>query len=505
MRKKLAVLCALAVLFAVPMNAFFEDICIPRKGQKGPLSWCINPNCLSPVNTPNRVCPQQALDFFTVQPGRSMIHADSTYFIAQALGYRADVAYWIAAYNEVTDYGLYNPIDQCGKQAASSNSGKNYMAAAFDGFRRTNTNTDGPLDHYTASYSPNGQGTDVHGAGGVQAVYPLHYPIPGYPEHIDDTYQKTLANLRGWGMLATDDPGILCTVGMTSSSTQSGCLEATISGTVPFLRVSQKIGVPISVAAGRKVLNFGNGTTVDYYDKLQAYLDDPSKTTGTLWMSPTPGPVPVQLARLGLYLHVLQDTSSHATYCGDDAPSTPGGIDPGTYMYLDANNNVKFLFGTGCANSAHLAGHLQETGTGASALPLRDYVALNNTVDELILFGNSVALQNGWIANRELLPPDLAGGKSAQGMSAADLKENLVGKIVGGTPAYTRGEIYQSGIITLQLQQTDAMTRLNSLNGALGAYGDAVRARSANPSAFVPFQPMPGNSFTAGDQSVCWK
>jgi len=497
MREMIAVFCALVVcLTASPAGAFFEDLCQPRKGQKGPLSWCIRSTCLSPLNTPNRVCPEQALDFFTVQPGRSMIHADSTYFIAQALGYRPDVAYWIVAYNEVADYGLYNPIDQCGASASGSNSGKNYMAAPFDGFRRTNTATDGPLDHYTAAFSPNGQGTDVHGAGGVQAVYPLHYPTPGYPVRIDDTYQKTLANLRQWGMLATTDPGLLCTVGLTDSSSSTGCLEGTISGTVPFLKVSQKIGVPISVAAGRKVLDTANGTTTVYYDQLQSYLNDPSKTTGTLWMSPTPQPVPVQLARIGLYLHVLQDTSSHATYCGDDAPSVPGGRDVGTYMTA-SGNSVKFYFGEGCANSPHLAGHLQETGTGDAALPLRDYVALNNTVDELILFGNSVALQNGWIANSELLPPDL-------GARAQELKKLLVGTITSGVP-YTRGEVYESGIITKALQQTNTMDRLHAMNEALGKYSDTMKARSSDPSKFVPFQPMPGNSFKKDDRSVCWK
>src|SRR5262245_54194464 len=138
MRKQLLVLSALLLLFAMPAHAFLEDLCLPRKGRKGPLSWCLNPNCLNPLNMPNRSCLQQNIDFFTLPPGRSMIHADSTYFIAQALGYRPDVAYWIAAYNEVTDYALYNPIDQCGNVASANNSGKNFMAAPFNGFQRTN-------------------------------------------------------------------------------------------------------------------------------------------------------------------------------------------------------------------------------------------------------------------------------------------------------------------------------------------------------------------------------
>src|SRR4030095_14804407 len=118
-----------------------------------------------------------------------------------------------------------------------------------------------------------------------------HYPIPGYPEHIDDTYQKTLANLSQGAMLATTHPGLLRTVGLTSSTTTSGCFEGTITGTVPFLRAVNQVGVQLSVTLGRKVLNIdGNGKT-DFYDQLQAYLNDPSKTTGTLWMSPAPGPV----------------------------------------------------------------------------------------------------------------------------------------------------------------------------------------------------------------------
>jgi hypothetical protein len=432
-----------------------------------------------------------------------MIHMDSTYFIAQALGYRSDVAYWIAAYNEVADYGLYAPIDQCGVQASSQNSGKNYMAAAFDGFKRTNTSTDGPLDHYVLSFSPNGQGTDVHGAGGVSALYPLHYPQPGYPVNIDDVYQKTLANLRQWAMLPTTDPGLLCTVGLTTSDGKD-CVTGTINGNVPFfVHLNRPSIAKINVAAGKKVLDNSNG--VVYYDQLGAWLADPARTTGTLWEQQNPVPVPVQVARIGLYLHVLQDTSSHATYCGDNAPSPPGGGDAGSYMYMSDEQTVQLSFGNSCANSPHLAGHVQETGTGDAALPLRDYVALNNTVDELIVFGNRVAKhQQGWIVNPELLPPDVTGGKNAQGFNAADLKNTLVGRIVDGT-AYSNAEVYQSGVVTLPLQQTSTLDRLHAMNSALASYSDTARQQSANPNAFVPFEPIPGNSSNPNDTSVCWK
>ncbi len=505
--RRLVVSLAATLLFAANAHAFLEDLCLPRNGTQPKLTWCINPNCLNPPQ-PSRTCPQQLADFATIQPGRSMIHADATYFIAQALGYRADVAYWIAAYNEVTDYTQYLPIDQCGGQASAQNSGASFITAQYNGFQRTNVNTDGPLDHYIVSFSPSGQGNDVHGAGGVQAVYPLSYPRPGYPVRIDDTYQKTLANLRQWGMLRSRDPGLLCVVGLLDS-TGTTCLSGgNVSGTVPTL-TNPAAPSPIVITAplGKKVLNLDTTTTpwtTVYYEQLGPWLDDKARTTGTLWKSKVPIPVPVQIARVGHYLHAMQDSASHATYCGDEAPSPPNGGSAGTYMYLNGTN-VGLAFGNSCAMSPHIAGHVQETGTGDNPLPLRVYTALNITVDELIEFGNNVAkYHEGWIVNPELLPTDVAGGKSAQGASAADLKTTLVGRIVSGT-AYSRAEVYQSGVVTLPLQQTATVARLTAMNAALAAYGDATRKRSANPAAFTPFEHMPGNSANPNDTSVCWK
>src|SRR5205085_9998152 len=131
------------------------------------------------------------------------------------------------------------------------------------------------------------------------------------------------------------------------------------------------LGPKIEVQSGPKVLDNSQGPVT--YDQLEAWLKDRSRTTGSLWKDPAAPPVPVQVARIGIYLHSLQDTSSHATYCGDDAPSPPGGSDRGTYMFmgqLQGNSAVQVLFGDSCASSPHLAGHVQETGTGDNPLPL---------------------------------------------------------------------------------------------------------------------------------------
>lgn len=176
-------------------------------------------------------------------------------------------------------------------------------------------------------------------------------------------------------------------------------------------------------------------------------------------------------------------------------------------MFTDPTDTTLFnvSFGSSCAASPHLAGHVQETGTGNTSLPLRDYVALNNTVDELINFGNEVALQHpGWIVNPALLPPDVVGGKSRDGRSAADLKTELVGKIVEGT-AYSSAEVYQSGVVTLPLQTKAPLERLHAMNRALGDYSAALGRRWKHSKAFTGFEPMPGNSFDPKNASVCWR
>ena len=505
-----AILIALSLAIAQPAYAFLEDICLPRPGSPpgAPIVWCVDPNCLNQPD-PNTACSDQVFQFLTVTPGRSMVHMDATFFLAQALGYRSDVAYWIAAYNEVSDFGEYAPIDQCGVLASrgtggtAPNSGSNFVAASFNGFKRTNQQTDGPLNHLVANFSPNGQGTDVHGAGGVQSLYPFYYPRPGYP-NIDAVYQRTLADLRQWSMQPSTTAGVLCAGGMRNAQNTACLTGGNIVGEVPVLENPDQPTVALNVPLGNKVLNFDQTTdTVTYHTELGAWLADTSRTTGTLWKSTPAVAVPVQVARFGIYLHSLQDATSHATYCGDAAPSPPGGCDRGTFMF-QTGNNVEVRYGNTCATGSHVAGHVQETATGTKALPLRDYVALNNTIDELVEFGNKVAkLQSGWIINSELLPPDVTGGRNGQGKNVGDLKAELVGTLTSGTP-YSRAETYTSAILTNSLQVVDALARLQAMNKALADYSTLVKGRSQNPSV-TSFEQMPGNSATPGDTSVCWQ
>jgi hypothetical protein len=60
-------------------------------------------------------------------------------------------------------------------------------------------------------------------------------------------------------------------------------------------------------------------------------------------------------------------------------------------------------------------------------------------------------------------------------------------------------------VVTLPLQQTETLARLQAMNRALGDYSETLRRRSASPDAFVPLEPMPGNSFDAKSTAPCWR
>jgi hypothetical protein len=128
---------------------------------------------------------------------------------------------------------------------------------------------------------------------------------------------------------------------------------------------------------------------------------------------------------------------------------------------------------------------------------------VNATLEELVVFGNVVAKPQGWIVNPELLPPSL-GDKNQRGQSATDLENLLVGTIVEGR-AWTRGEVYRSGVVTLPLQQIKPLDRLHAMNAALTSYSDTVRMHSANAAQFSALELMPGNASDPGDTSVCFK
>jgi hypothetical protein len=109
--------------------------------------------------------------------GRSLVHSDSTYLMAQIIGYTPWQAYQIAIYNEATDQSDYVPFDQSGRQLLDDNAISQcrsdwglgmprdclIITKEMNGVSRFNDESGGMLLHLHARYSPDGQEPPVIG------------------------------------------------------------------------------------------------------------------------------------------------------------------------------------------------------------------------------------------------------------------------------------------------------------------------------------------------------
>ncbi len=101
--------------------------------------------------------------------GRSLVHSDSTYMIAQLLGFSPWQAYQIMIYDEATDQSDYVPFDQEGRQMLTDQEieacyGSNLLGdrtclaitPRLTGIYKFNSETGGQLLHLHARFSLNG-------------------------------------------------------------------------------------------------------------------------------------------------------------------------------------------------------------------------------------------------------------------------------------------------------------------------------------------------------------
>ena len=115
MKKNLVLIVAplvLGLLLAAPASGFMEDICFSKI--PGPPSNCVSipPEC-QPTGTETDACRKATANSVRPQTegARSTVHADTTHLMAQLIGFSADDAYWIAAYNDMMDYGVFEAHD----------------------------------------------------------------------------------------------------------------------------------------------------------------------------------------------------------------------------------------------------------------------------------------------------------------------------------------------------------------------------------------------------------
>jgi hypothetical protein len=346
--------------------AFAEDVCYASGG--GPIVSCTPlPAVCRPAGTATPACKAAIIATAARQRasgdgGRSAVHTDVTYLIAQAVGFSATDAYWIAAYDEAADLGSFSPRDNQSRAVG----GGALDTANISGFVRTNPMPGGPLLHVIAPYN-HGQTTPPSGVDGLR------------PDPTDADTEVTLANFRAWALAASSAAKPACTAGLTVQSaagdhaTGATCFT---SGTPIQVSISLfgPIDVPFATQTGPQIAQVGQDGAPSI---LATDFDALVATDG----AHDAGSAHAADARLGVYLHMLADRVSHHV-CGDRSviygPSTGGFV-------VDLTNQE-------CAQPIHLLRHAWETGVDFALLAAKDRTTqamLQSVYEEVVAFAQA--------------------------------------------------------------------------------------------------------------------
>jgi hypothetical protein len=352
-----------AAVLAWPGDAhgFAEDLCYSPGG--GPIASCLPlPAVCRPVGNTSLLCQLAVIRLVgqrgNFDGGRSSVHTDVTYILAQAVGFSPTDAYWIAAYDEATDLGSFTPRDSNSMPVGDGS----LTTADISGVMRTNLMSGGALLHFVAPY--NGGGTT---------------PPPGVdglrPDPTDADVEVTLANFRAWAMAPSSSAAPACTAGLTARSpsgdyaTGATCypsspLDGSISAFGPF-------DLPLATLTGPQLIQGGDAPLfAPDFDALVA-TDGAQDASAAHAAS----------ARLGVYLHFLADRISHHV-CGDHSvisgPSETG-------FFADLSDAE-------CNQPIHLLRHAWETGVPFARLAAQDrttIAVLQAVYDELVAFARA--------------------------------------------------------------------------------------------------------------------
>ncbi len=421
-----------ASLLPVRANAFFEDLCADGKG-----GW---KNCVDKCDPDATACTArsafQAAQITPQTAARSMYHIDSTYHIAMRLGFRADVAYWLAAYDEAADTGEYTPMDECG---ALMNDEPEYKAInKLRGLSRADANG-GTAWHISTAFATTSATGDAgaaaawteHKRANVSGYYPYGKTFPNggaswstFAKPASDKYEGILIDARRWA-LPVEAAAPLCAAGFTTLTSGSyfmgtSCLSpsVTITGTLPPTNTQASTGpAALDTECDAAGCPPALPKIVHYAPELESLLTKEEGATGVLFMDPAKPLVPLAIARMGIYLHFLQDRPSHATYCSDLK---------GSYTQRLSNGNIQTNFNANCGAGPHAITHMMEYGTESVNLPLRSYQALSLTFDELVFFAKFIADFSWFDTNNT----SNNGGKTAKAMTNSELS-SLKGAVVG--------------------------------------------------------------------------
>ena len=301
--------------------------------------------------------------------GRSLVHSDSTYLMAQLIGFSAWQAYQIMIYDEATDQSEYTAFNQAGAQILSNseiascreNWGPNMpnecliLTPVLSGLYKFNYVTGGMLLHLHAQFSPSGN-----------ALPPVGYPIDYLsPQNIQN--DPLLGNFQAWVFDRRTDA---CAAGITTpmSSITSPCAPATNILNSPqnfFAPGFTQLAVPFFTTLGPLIIDQNSTGNVYATDSsFQSYIN----------------PHDVAYAKMGIFLHTLGDRYSHHL-CTDNS-----------YFYAESGGNYNSNYSqVYCAQGSHFLWHGWEQGTTQTTDNLATQFqtmqpALSEVYDQLIAY-----------------------------------------------------------------------------------------------------------------------
>lgn len=253
---------------------------------------------------------------------RSTVHTDTTYFLAQAAGFTPKQAYWIAAYDEVVDVGRYEHADEDGKLMADPDEcttssrpiGCRLLPEEIPGVNRNNFEGGGLFLHFMAPLDADAPAPAGDDSIVLQSDTDTGAPPAGTeglrPSRRPDPFTETvLANARRWAL----DRAPLCVAGLTVPSRRGDLArgaqcyrssvraQATINGRLPFVT---ELGSPSDL----------NWTTP--LGELELTEPGATEPVPASRIASLVGKRRAPLARVGIYLHTIQDRISHQI-CND--------------------------------------------------------------------------------------------------------------------------------------------------------------------------------------------
>jgi hypothetical protein len=287
--------------------------------------------------------------------GRSTLHSDSVYLIAQLNGFSAWQAYQIMIYSEATDQSAYEPFNQSGYLMMSAEE----MDACYKSdmaYRKCLAITPKLSGVYKFNDKTGGQLLHLHARYAEDASPPENTPYPAdYLADENVVSERLINNLKAW---AFDERPDACVSGITTDPTDidAPCLaDHVLDFPMNFFSFGYAgAAIPFQAETGVFILN-ETPRVLSTEEDMDAYLPHDPK-----------------MARLGVFLHSLADRVSHHM-CTDEA-----------YFYKTETDDYTSVYPSRpCAQGNHFLWHAWEQGTNQRNIEDEEFRTLEQALNQI--------------------------------------------------------------------------------------------------------------------------